>query len=336
MAEDSLTSHGRLLPVDRPRPGRLNGFSLEELASEIYGRLGSDSARVQDDGTLAEFLLKVADRLQVAVDVPANRCSTRHLRDHLVNMSLGATNWPWRGGPIVELGCGSVHPWGVVFGAVLSGASSGVAIDLDEPQDPSLSARLMFLHAVGAIGAPNAFLPSFEGNDVLENLQGINLEQLYRGDIGGLAGRVEFRRASAASTGLPDGHAYCTTSSSFLEHVPDVRSVLAEMARITAVGHRGVHSIDGADHRVYSQDVHPLAFLQERGGEGSMHYGSNRVRPLDFEPLFEEAGFVVERIEPHIRTTTTEAQRARFVEPWASMEPERLSVLSATLYVRRR
>ncbi|MGK0521437.1 MAG: hypothetical protein ACJAUC_004150 [Planctomycetota bacterium] len=126
-------------------------------------------------------------------------------------------------------------------------------------------------------------------------------------------------------------------SNSFLEHVEDLDGVLGELARVTPRGAfciHGIDGIDGADHQHYvDSSIHRLQFLHEPGP--GMHLNSNRIRPLEYGPIFEQHGFSVQEIIPLRKIELTDEHIAGFASPWCSMSRDLLEVVSATIVTRR-
>lgn len=315
-------------------------FSAGELGAELLRRLRSGGSGFVDQGSLAESFATLALEIEHRLDLPGNRLSRRKLRDHVFNTGrlLLRDAVPVEGMTVAELGCGSLHPLGVVFQFVLLGARTGIGIDLDPPQAMNVSARALAHAAALALMDPGMlfdFVPALTRESILHNLAGIDLQRLWHGDIAGAGARLRFLQAAAGATGLDDGSVDLLISTSFLEHVSDLPGVLQEMARVTRPGGRGVHSIDGVDHRSYSDSrIDPLEFLGTDAGAPMVH-GCNRIRPLEFPRLFEAHGFRVEHVERHQQLQLPAGSRRRLLEPWRSMSDEQLQTLAVTLYVRR-
>ena len=66
-----------------------------------------------------------------------------------------------------------------------------------------------------------------------------------------------------------------------------------------------------------------------------MYRNSNRIRPLEFAPIFEKHGFQVQQFIPMRKIELTGEQIAAFAEPWCSMTRDVLEVVSATVVTRR-
>jgi SAM-dependent methyltransferase len=343
MADEPGTSTspaGVLNPVTGICAPELSRFSSAELGAELLRRLRSGDSGFADMGSLSESFSTLAHEIEHRLDLPGNRLSRRKLRDHLANSCrvLLRDRIPVEGMTVVELGCGSLHPLGVVFQFVILGAAAGIGVDLDTPQSLQISARALAHAAALALMGPDLlfdFVPGLTREAILRNLHGIDLPRLWHGDIGGVGSRLRILQASADATGLTDGSVDLVTSTSFLEHVRDAAATLREIARVTRCGGRGAHSIDGADHRSYSdQRIGPLDFLCIPSTAPIVHE-CNRIRPLEFVSLFEAHGFRVDHVERHLHHQLGPNERARFHEPWRSMPADVLQTLSLTIYVTR-
>ena len=88
-----------------------------------------------------------------------------------------------------------------------------------------------------------------------------------------------FARMTATELGIASGRLALTFSSSALEHVPDIRQAVAEMARTMRPGAYGLHILPG----VWS------LFLY-------LFHGYRRFSPAVVTELFQQAGLRVERI----------------------------------------
>ena len=80
--------------------------------------------------------------------------------------------------------------------------------------------------------------------------------------------------------------------------------------------------------------MHPLDFLRADTADLLVN-DSNRIRPLDFAPLFEKHGFRIAHVLPTQTRTVTDADRATFAEPFRSMAQDVLETTSAGLVVER-
>jgi SAM-dependent methyltransferase len=98
-------------------------------------------------------------------------------------------------------------------------------------------------------------------------------------------------------TSLPAGHADFVCSSAFLEHVPQLDAVVAELARITRPGGIHVHNLDYNDHGIYDGTAKsPISFLCE-AETSSFVRTCNRIRPSQLLAAFRRQGF--ELLEEH-------------------------------------
>ena len=333
------TPAGRLnKPLIPDRPIALRRVSLAELSSELLARIEAGSFGANE----ASILLgcEIHQALEVVLDVHNNRLSGRRYSDLFGALYefVGPPRPILNGATIVELGCGSINPFGLLFLFLMLGARRGIAIDLDEIQDMPRAVKaladlsaMMLIHPKDIIGDY-----SITREQMLQNIASFDLSRLHSGDVLGLdAERLSYRRESVHALSLQDGEVDYIISNAFFEHVPHIEDAIAELARVTRTGGIGVHTIDGSDHRRYDNPAcHPLEFLTEASKEPIVH-GSNRSRPLQFANLFERHGFELIAIEPFERVDVNLELRNRFVEPYRSMTDEVLAVTIAKIVVRR-
>lgn len=337
-AEPPASLAGRLHEYGPPtRSSRLRNASFEELVAEML-------ARIHDDPFSTEFNIalgcRLEDALRDALDIEGNRRSRQHQLDLFrgVYNGLGPLLFDVEDATIVDVGCGSINPLGLLFLFLMLGARRGIAIDLDAIQDMPKAVRTLADSAGVMLTDPGAIVGdySIKPEDVLRNIASFDLARMSSGDASGVdAARLRYQRESISALSLQDGEADFVISHWFLEHVECVDEAIAELARITRHGGLGVHRIDGTDHRRHSRpDHHPLDFLTEPGGQ-TLVYGCNRVRPLEFISWFERHGFEVIAAIPDERIDITPKLRHRLAEPFRSKPDEILGTLTMTLVVRR-
>lgn len=333
------TPAGRLnRPLIPGRPIALRRVSLAKLSSELLARIEAGSFGANEASILLGCELHEA--LGVVLDVHNNRLSGRRYSDLFGAFYeyVGPLRPRLDGATIVELGCGSINPYGLLFLFLMLGAQRGIAIDLDGIQNMPRAVKaladlsaMMLIHPKDIIGDY-----SITREQMLQNIASFDLSRLHSSDVLGLdAERLSYRRESVQALSLLDGEVDYMISNAFFEHVPRIEDAIVELARVTRTGGIGVHTIDGSDHRRYDNPAcHPLEFLTEASKELIVH-GSNRIRPLQFAPMFEKHGFEVIAIEPFERVDFTLELRNRFVEPYRSMTDEMLAVTIAKIVVRR-
>jgi SAM-dependent methyltransferase len=335
----ATSPEGRLnKPVIPIRPVGLRDVPLAELSSELLARIqeGSFSA---NEGTIL-LGCEIHKALEVVLDVHNNRLSRRRYRD-LFGTFYEFVEPPrptLKGATIVELGCGSINPYGLLFLFLMLGARRGLAIDLDEIQDVPRAARALADLAAMILIDPREVLGDYliTPEQVLKNIASFDLARLRAGDPLGLdPARLTYMRESVHGLSLAKGEADLVVSNAFFEHITLVDDAIAEVSRITRKGGIGVHTIDGSDHRRYDNPAcHPLELLTEADNEPLVH-GSNRIRPLEFASVFERHGFEVISCEPFESVEVTAELRSRLVEPFRSMTNEALTVAIAKFVVRR-
>lgn len=328
-----------------------------DLAAELLARLQRGE---RCDPAVAGALMMAIDR---HVDDHQNHFGARHLIDlfhrfHGFAADIGPLDTEmrtpvgygrWRrfrmrptdveDATVVNLGCGTRNPLGYLMVLVLLGARRCIGIDLEMPADLSLAARGIARAAALMLLDPRIVVGDYpvSRGDIAARAEGFDLQKLFWGDAAGVdESRLSFWPKSVEATGLADGEADLVVSNSLLEHLPDLDAALVELARITRRGGINAHYVDGADHRSYRDPaLGPLAFLEEGAAEGLVH-GSNRVRPLEYLPLFERHGFELVHVRRWPGVEVTDALRARLAEPWRSMPADTLAHTQLRLVVRRR
>lgn len=317
---------------------QLSTTSVEQLARALVERIRSSPP---PSSWSASQLLGILDlELERWACVHQNRFSRQWLSDLFGMYALSSSALPpIKGQVVVELGCGSFNPLALLMVFALLGARRGIGVDLDPIFNPQLAARGLARCATYMVTDPKALAGTLaEDREVIaRHLRAFDLGKLWQGDLAGIEGSpLELRHESAANLSMGDAEADLVLSNSFLEHVADAEAVVREMARVTRSGGLGVHQIDGIDHRHHADaTMHPLHFLREDAKEPMVN-GCNRVRPLDFVPLFESNGFQILSLRSTRNVVVEEHVRAGFVEPYRSMPTAHLEVAVAALVVRRR
>lgn len=335
-------------PKDQDTRGGLNRLSLDrqeglaaadlrQLMVELLRRLRSDESPMQ--GTeLLSLGDALADELGERVNVHNNRFSrVRHFDLFgMFQRDLDHPRPPIAGATYLDLGCGALNPYG--FGAMMCmlGASVCTSIDLEDIEDERRAARGVARLVDAVLMDPPQVIRDhpISRDQIVRHLNGMDLKALRAGDSRGLGGRIRYLQRSAYETGLPDASIDVITSNSFLEHVDDADRLLEEMRRITRPGGFSVHAIDGIDHHSYGyQGVGPHDFLCDPT-PGMLH-GSNRIRPVEFQGLFERHGFKVQQFVVRHRHPVSDDLLSRMVEPWSRMTRDMLEATLVTLVARR-
>lgn len=315
----------------------LRRLPLVSLVHELLARLADGEFASEETVLLGDQL---QEALRSGLDTYSNRTSRRHYRLYgQLPREVGLDLMRLEGATVVDVGCGSLNPFGPLFLYLMLGARRGIAVDLDAIQDPGRARRALADLAAMMLIDPHDFVGDYpiERDAILRHLASFDLARLRVGDPAGIdASRLVHLQEGVGGLSLAAGEADIVISTSFLEHVSDVDTVIADLARITKVGGVGVHRIDGADHERYHRpDLHALGFLEDGGASGLVR-GCNRIRPLDFVPLFERHGFEAMAVSPFETIPVDAAMRERFVEPFRSRPLEVLGVIGVQLVVRRR
>lgn len=340
MAAPDESPGGILRRLEASSDLRLASFATRDLAIELRQRLREPELGLHRVD-LADQLGVLGIEIEQATESSWNRFSRTRVSSiaGMLAPEVEDGSLLLEGATIVDLGCGSIHPFGPSLLHVLCGAKLAVGIDLDLPQDLQASSRALLRLALACLAAPEHVVPWARRTreQVLAALDGFDLASLWFGNPNGLdARRLRLHHGPAERLPFADAAVDACTSVSFLEHVEDVDAVLGEMARVLRPGGVAVHSIDGLDHGSYGDpDVGPVDFLRE-ARQLRLVGGCNRLRPVEFVERFERAGFDVLAFEAHARISVDGALRASFAEPWRSMAQDALEVTQGVVRARKR
>ncbi len=329
---------GALARIRAVHGHNLDHVDLHALLIEVWNRLDRGEAPT---ATPEVTLLgdAVCERLAATLEVHENRFSRRRFCDLFgaFYRYLAEPRPHIEGATFLDLGCGSVNPLGMSLLMCMLGAARGIGVDLDGVQDAPRAARGMARLADAMLQDPTQIVADYPitRDQIARNLRGIDVESLRKGEPQGVGPRLTLLNESAARLPLDAGSVDVMISNSFLEHIEDIDSILAEVGRVTAKGGFGIHGIDGVDHRFYiDKSRHLLDFLREpgRGRSGN----SNRIRPLEYPAIFDRHGFSVQQVIPLRTVPLTSEEIAGFAEPWSTMPREMLEVATATVVTRKR
>lgn len=339
MPDEDVTqaiAHGRLARVDQQHDHELARVDLHSLLIEVSHRITSgEGADASPSLLLAGDA--VVEQLSQVLDVHENRFGRARHRDlfWLFHHLLNEPKPPVEGAAYLELGCGSVNPLALGLVFVAAGAASYTAVDIEEVQDAARAARGMARLVDTLLADPRNVLQDFpiSRDQIVANLHDVDVAALREGNLGGAGPRLQFVRTPANLLPPAAASIDVVLSNSFLEHVEDVDSVLAEISRVTSAGGFGIHQIDGLDHRSYStMGVGPHDFL--RDPPAPIAHGSNRIRVLEFPDHFARHGFAVQQVLSR-QIEIGDDEIDMFSEPWRSMPRHILETVQATMVVRR-
>ena len=339
-AAPGVAADGQLLPPGVPvQSDYLKTATLAELAGALLERIRQDI--FCDNEETISLGCQILEALRTSLDEQYyNRFSTKRYR------GLFETYYKWVGPPrpriqeatVVDIGCGSVNPFGILFLFLMLGARRGIAVDSDEIQNWSRATSAMAESAGLMVIDPGNIVGDYPitGKQVLDNIASFDLARMRLGDRSGLdRDKLVYLQEPASALSIGSSEVDILVSNAFLEHLSDVEGAIAEMARITRPGGYGIHNIDGSDHRRYTRvECHPLAFLEEDTNK-PLVYGSNRIRPLEFGNIFRRHGFEMMDFQPFERVEVNGDLRERMIEPFRSLEAETLSIVQCKFVLRK-
>jgi SAM-dependent methyltransferase len=336
---DEPLPFGSLSRLHSERISALENFSTLDLLRELSARFsGGEVFPASEEAFAVGKLLQ--DSLASFIDVHNNRFSRQRLWDYYYAYIRphSSTRPPIQGTTWVEIGSGSQNPAAFLFLILMLGAQRGIAVDPDPIQNPSMAWKALADMAGLLLIDPKCVLELEEcdPHEMLRNISSFDLAKLRAGNEEGIdSSRFIYLQESVESLSLPDDTADVVISNAFLEHVEDLDKVAQQLFRITRPGGLGVHTIDGKDHRMYSDSsVHPLAFLEIEDSKPIVE-GCNRIRPFAMRVLFERAGFEMVEKEVFEQVDVTQEMREHFVEPFRSMSQEDLEVLCGLIVIRK-
>jgi SAM-dependent methyltransferase len=316
----------------------LAGVTLGELASETLARAKEGDFGASEEAIL--LALELDGELERALELHNNRFSIRRYHDLFDSFYryVGPPAPPLEGATIVDLGCGSLNPFGFLFVLLMLGARRGIAVDLETIHDWPRATSALAAVAASMLVAPDRVVGDHpvQVAQLLKNIASFDLAMLRAGDRTGIdPARLVYRRESVQALSLQNAEADLVVSNAFFEHIPEVEPAIVELARVTRPGGMGVHVIDCSDHRRYHDArVHPLQFLTE-SHEGALAHGSNRLRPAEFVKIFERNGFEVVKVESFQQADVTSELRDLLVAPYRMMPGKMLVDTIVKLVVRR-
>jgi len=329
---------GALVSLRSEAQSELQHFSDWQIGMELLSRLSREPGRWQGS-KLGWLGAQLQFAFRSALDFHDNRFARRRYLDlYGVLHAHVRAKLPLEGATFVDLGCGGVNPLGLLMVFLALGAKRGIGVDLDEVQDQGKAVMALADVAAQMIldSGSIAWDRTIAREQVLKNLQSFDLAKLRRGEADGIDHeRLRFCRDSIYAMSIGDGEADVVMSNAFLEHIPDVRRGIREMARITKPGGFSVHNIDLTDHRRYGGERGPLDFLTESEG-AEIVAESNRLRAHEFVKLFESQGFEVVQFAPREPVGVTTAMRARFVRPYRDMSLEQLDPMMLVIVAKKR
>lgn len=340
MVEPESDPAGRLNRLWAGARTGLDDVPLRDLAVELRARVRA-AASAAFHGDVADQLGLLSIELETTADVFANRFARKRAHElfQMASRFLDSGQLTLAGGAVAEFGCGSVNPLAALLVFVLAGARIAHGFDLDPPQNVPAAVRGLARIATYMLAEPALLAPGrgLSREAVARHFAGFDLIRLWQGDPGGIdEQRLRLHRTPAERTGLADASLDFTYSVSFLEHVGDPAALVAELARITRRGGCGAHSIDGRDHSCYADATrHPLDFLRLPAGPELVR-GSNRLRPLQFVPLFAAAGFEVVGFDVHERVPVPAELRGTLAPPFRDLGDDVLGAVGGAIFVRRR
>ncbi len=317
-----------------------------DLAAELLSRFQHQNKEditftsLEESQLIALSLLEM--EIEKSLNIYENRFSLKYLDGlfYITYRFWKNHKLPIKNATFVDVGCGSLNPFGLSFIYLMLGAKKAIAIDPDSPKNLRQSIANLAKVVGKTIVNPSKVFGDFRisSQEIIENLSSFDLVTLSEGNLSDdNSKRLNFRQESIFQTTLEDAEADVIISNSCLEHISDIDLACAELARITKKGGYGVHNIDGIDHWSYSNNdnIHSLEFLRIDTIDKMIHE-SNRIRPMSFIEIFDRHGFDVLEINKYGHIDVDQELRNSFIEPFRSMPQEYLELTQACFLVQKR
>lgn len=302
---------------------RIKGV-LQKLLSVAPGGVRINDLLQQTVGGLRNFESNVATKVS----------DWAILADHMTQLGM-----PLQGRRYLEIGTGWFPTLPVCFS--LGGAEHCATFDLVHHLNPRLTTRMLTLLS--------SHLPAIADAAVQPRAA---VEAAYTDLIGANSvpallerARIDYHApADAAATPLPPESVDVVFSNSVLEHVPPavIRRLMEESRRILRPGGLSIHSANCGDHYAYfDSSITPINYLtySERAWrfwDNRLLY-QNRLRPIDFLDMAEQAGLEVVRAIYRPRPELFDALPRLAIAPeFQSYKPEQLCCTSVDFVARKR
>jgi SAM-dependent methyltransferase len=332
-------AEGAVKAISASRDASLRDKSVEVLLGELIARL-ADPASVATR-PVVRLLEELRSVLDGHLETAANRFSVEYVRQ------LFGTYYGWHrrelrppieGSTFIELGCGAENPLATAFVFLLLGAHRAHGVDDSQIIDSKRAvlglAKILCVMLLDphAIVAESAIPPQ----QILNNLKGFDLGKLRCGDVDGINHqRLDYRKESVLGMSFADGYADMVCSSAFLEHVPQLDVVIAELARISKSGAVHVHNLDFNDHGIYDNTAaSPITFLTH-SPESAFVRTCNRYRQSQLLTAFASQGFELRDAKVYERYEPCPEELAMLVGPFARLPTEDLVTMRAVYTFRK-
>jgi hypothetical protein len=234
-----------------------------------------------------------------------------------------------------DLGCGTMHPFGIATVMFLNGASDTISTDLFDANEQRAAEALCDLLS-DCYSAPDSWHWSETSRDEFcARLKRFDLEALAQGDLKQGLSDLPMRHivTDIHNPELKKDSVDIMASRAVLEHFLDFDVAAVRLFDLMRSGGVCYHHIDLVDHRSYdSDDFHHFSFLVE--GDDWSDGLVNRLRSPELRSAFERAGFEI------VSYDTREEQmpdgfREKITGRFRDMNDEDLSVTGVNCVLRK-
>lgn len=234
----------------------------------------------------------------------------------------------------LDLGCGVHEAFAISLLFWANGAKEVIAIDEDMILWPDRTAHFLYRWIMEILTDPEPYLwRGVSRKELVERLSLLDLKALNEGSLDSLLEKLplQYRTGHDAMRSLPQGQLQAIFSQSVLEHVPDIKRLLAQLALLGGEGSYACHAIDYRDHRLYVSGASPWQYLLDDGDHQPGYI--NKIRHEEFRSLLISAGYEI--LDEHlIRENIPEEVWDDRCARYRDGKEENFSVTAAYLIVR--
>lgn len=332
-------------PNDELHAGSVRTQSAERLEASIYQLATELIARIREADMQqlahrdARVLGSLSAELELKTRAPSNRYSASKSLVSLHNLQAHPDfEEAWlEGKTYLEFGCGGLNPGGTGVAMLLAGAQKYYSLDLDAIESIPAATRALYTVACAALTDTEGAVFRAPATELLDRIASFDLKKIAAGDATGVdTSRIQHIQKPIQESGLATGEIDVVCSNSVYEHLTDLDTITAELARVMKPGGLAVHAIDGYDHRYYGDpSMSPLAFLTIDSDEPLIH-GCNRIPPLAFAEHFERHGFEVRGVLKSQPLDLDDDFLASLAPQFRGLPRRHLTIARARYYLRKR
>jgi len=281
--------------------------------------------------------LFTASRRQL-LSIPGWRYGTSFVHTVVTRTVRELTRYtPIEGKVYCDIGCGQYHPYGISAVMYINGATSTIAVDMQEA-NRARAAEALYDLLVDCLAHPQDWrLSSICKEEFFDRIGRFNLKALRLGDLNdGLADTpLRYVIGDIRDVGIQPESIDLMSTTAVLEHFLDFETAAKQLFSFMSAGAIACHAIDLKDHRAYAQPEKYSwwSFLAEEESWSDSH--TSRLRSTEIRHLLEKTGFEILRYDGTERGDLPADIRNSFKGRFSSMSEEELSITRVDCVLRK-